>query len=147
LPFAFGIAREARLLTSWCARSPRSRYATFLRERDSAKFRLGLAEPSEIKSAGVVGAGTMGTGIAITFATAASRQGRGSNDDAVTKAKETVFGMFKYQVDKGKITPEQAWKLGQSITFTDEFSDLADADVVSKRCSRAWTSEGRLRQA
>ena len=133
LPFAFGIAREARLFDELVRSKPSLALRhVFFAERELSKIPgLASAEPSEIKSAGVVGAGTMGTGIAITFATAGIPvKVVDKNDDAVTKAKETVFGMFKYQVDKGKITPEQAWKLGQSITFTDEFSDLADADVV-----------------
>ena len=53
-----------------------------------------------------------------------------SNEDAVEKAKQTVFGMFMYQVQKGKLTQEEGWKLAQSITFTHEFDELADADVV-----------------
>jgi 3-hydroxyacyl-CoA dehydrogenase len=38
--------------------------------------------------------------------------------------------MFMYQVQKGRMTQEEAWKLGQSIQFTDDYSELADADVV-----------------
>jgi 3-hydroxyacyl-CoA dehydrogenase len=41
-----------------------------------------------------------------------------------------VFGMFMYQVQKGRMTQEEAWKLGQSIQFTDDYSELADADLV-----------------
>ena len=38
--------------------------------------------------------------------------------------------MFMYQVQKGRMTQEEAWKLGQSIQFTHEYDELADADVV-----------------
>jgi 3-hydroxyacyl-CoA dehydrogenase len=41
-----------------------------------------------------------------------------------------VFGMFMYQVQKGRLTQEEAWKRGQSIQFTDDYNELADADVV-----------------
>ena len=40
------------------------------------------------------------------------------------------MGMFMYQVQKGKLTQEEAWKRGQSITFTDDCDELKDADVV-----------------
>ncbi|MBV8373908.1 MAG: 3-hydroxyacyl-CoA dehydrogenase, partial [Candidatus Eremiobacteraeota bacterium] len=46
------------------------------------------------------------------------------------KARQTIMGMFMYQVQKGKLTQEEAWKRGQSIVFTDDWSELADADVV-----------------
>ncbi|HTU69173.1 MAG TPA: 3-hydroxyacyl-CoA dehydrogenase NAD-binding domain-containing protein, partial [Candidatus Baltobacteraceae bacterium] len=88
-------------------------------------------EPLAIEKAGVVGAGTMGSGIAITFAQAGIPVVVvDSNDEAVEKARQTVMGMFMYQVQKGKLTQEEAWKRGQSITFTDDWSELADADVV-----------------
>jgi len=38
--------------------------------------------------------------------------------------------MFMYQVQKGKMSQEEAWKRGQSIVFTHEWEELADADVV-----------------
>ena len=41
-----------------------------------------------------------------------------------------VFGMFTYQVQHGRMTQEEAWKRGQSITFESDTRELADADVV-----------------
>ena len=38
--------------------------------------------------------------------------------------------MFMYQVQKGRLTQEEAWQRGQSITFTDDWSELAGADLV-----------------
>ena len=40
------------------------------------------------------------------------------------------MGMFMYQVQKGRLTQEEAWKRGQSMRFTDDWSELADADVI-----------------
>jgi 3-hydroxyacyl-CoA dehydrogenase len=88
-------------------------------------------EPLEIRKAGVVGGGTMGTGIAITFANAdIPVTVIEPNAEQIEKARQMVFGMFMYQVQKGRLTQEEAWKRGQSIVFTDDYSDLADADVV-----------------
>ncbi|MDE2483531.1 MAG: enoyl-CoA hydratase/isomerase family protein [bacterium] len=133
LPFDFGIAREARLFEELARSAPSFALRhVFFAERELAKIPgLGDAKPHDIKRAGVIGAGTMGTGIAITFAQAGIPVAViDSNADAVEKARQTVFGMFMYQVQKGRMTQEEAWKLGQSIQFTDDYNELADADVV-----------------
>ncbi len=133
LPFAFGLAREARLFEELARSQPSFALRhVFFAERELAKIPgLPAAKPLEVKKAGVIGAGTMGTGIAITFAQAGIPVTViDSNEEAVEKAKQTVFGMFMYQVQKGRMTQEDAWKLGQSIQFTHEYEELADADVV-----------------
>ncbi|MBV8154447.1 MAG: enoyl-CoA hydratase/isomerase family protein [Candidatus Eremiobacteraeota bacterium] len=133
MPFAFGIAREARLFEELVRSAPSFALRhVFFAERELSKIPgLPAAQPLEVKKAGVVGAGTMGSGIAITFAQAGIPVVVvDSNDEAVDKARQTVMGMFMYQVQKGKLTQEEAWKRGQSITFTDDWSELADADVV-----------------
>ncbi len=133
LPFAFGIAREARLFDQLARSAPSFALRhVFFAERELPKIPdLPAAKPRDIKKAGVIGAGTMGTGIAITFAQAGIPVTViDSNDEAVDKAKQTVFGMFMYQVQKGRMTQEEAWKLGQSIQFAHEYEELADADVV-----------------
>jgi len=133
LPFEFGIAREARLFEELVRSAPSAALRhVFFAERELNKIPgLPAAEPLEIKKAGVIGAGTMGSGIAITFANAGIPcVVVDSNEEAVDKAKQTVFGMFMYQVQKGKMSQEEAWKRGQSIVFTHEWDELADADVV-----------------
>ncbi|HEY8321588.1 MAG TPA: 3-hydroxyacyl-CoA dehydrogenase NAD-binding domain-containing protein [Candidatus Baltobacteraceae bacterium] len=133
LPFAFGIAREARLFEELVRSEPSAALRhIFFAERELNKVPgLAAAEPLTIAKAGVVGAGTMGTGIAIAFATAGIPVVVvDSNDGAVEKAKQTVFGMFMYQVQKGKLTQEEAWKRAQSIVFTEDYAELADVDVV-----------------
>ncbi|HEY1978152.1 MAG TPA: 3-hydroxyacyl-CoA dehydrogenase NAD-binding domain-containing protein [Candidatus Baltobacteraceae bacterium] len=133
MPFEFGIAREARLFEELARSAPSFALRhVFFAERELSKIPgLPAAEPIDIKKAGVIGAGTMGSGIAITFAQAGIPVVVvDSNDEAVDKARQTVMGMFMYQVQKGKLTQEEAWKRGQSIKFTDDWSELADADVV-----------------
>ena len=133
LPFAYGLAREARLFEELARSAPSFALRhVFFAERELSKIPgLPAAEPLPIAKAAVIGAGTMGTGIAITFAQAGIPVVViDSNDAAVEKAKQTVFGMFMYQVQKGRMTQEEAWKLGQSIQFTEEYGELADADVV-----------------
>lgn len=132
MPFEFGLAREARLFDELVRSAPSAALRhVFFAERDASRPPSEAPQHDSIKKAGVIGAGTMGTGIAITFAQAGIPvHVIDSNDDAVDKAKQTVMGMFMYQVQKGRLTQEEAWKLGQSIQFTDDYNELADADVV-----------------
>jgi 3-hydroxyacyl-CoA dehydrogenase len=133
LPFEFGLAREGRLFMQLALSAPSAALRhVFFAERELSKIPdLPAAKPLDIKKAGVIGAGTMGTGIAITFAQAGIPvHVIDSNEAAVDKAKQTVMGMFMYQVQKGRMTQEEAWKLGQAVQFTDDYNELADADVV-----------------
>jgi 3-hydroxyacyl-CoA dehydrogenase len=146
LPFAAGIARETRLFDELVRSAPSHALRhLFFAERELSKIpSFGSAQddnesaqddkvaaPLAIAKAGVVGAGTMGSGIAITFAQAGIPVVVvDTNEEAVDKARQTVMGMFMYQVQKGRLTQEEAWERGQSITFTDDWNELADADVV-----------------
>lgn len=133
LPFKRGLAREARLFEELARSAPSFALRhIFFAERELSKVPgLQDAKPREIQSAGVIGGGTMGTGIAITFANAdIPVTVIEPNDEQIDKAKQMVMGMFMYQVQKGRLTQEQAWKRGQLIKFTDDFTELSDADVV-----------------
>ncbi len=133
LPFAFGLAREARLFDELVRSKPSLALRhLFFAERELSKVPgLSAAEPSPVASAGVVGAGTMGTGIAIAFAQAGIPVVVvDSSDAAVDKARQTVMGMFMYQVQKGRLTQEEAWERAQSIAFTEDWAELAGADVL-----------------
>jgi len=141
LPFKRGLAREARLFDELARSAPSSALRhVFFAERDLAKIpelealraaHEGSLPPCQVRTAGVIGGGTMGTGIAITFANAGIPVTViEPNAAQIEKGRQTVFGMFAYQVQKGRITQEEAWTRGQSIRFTDDFAELADADVV-----------------
>jgi 3-hydroxyacyl-CoA dehydrogenase len=133
LAFPRGLAREYRLFGE-LARSPQSAALrhVFLAERELGKIPgLEAAEPLTIATAGIVGAGTMGTGIAIAFAAAGiPAVVIEPNDEQIERAKQTVFGMFAHQVQRGRMTQEEAWRRGQSIRFESDYGELADADVV-----------------
>jgi 3-hydroxyacyl-CoA dehydrogenase len=133
LPFKRGLAREARLFEELARSAPSFALRhIFFAERELSKIPgLPKAQPREIKQAGIVGGGTMGTGIAIAFADAdIPVTVIEPNAEQIEKARQMVFGMFTYQVQKGRLTQEEAWKRGQSIQFTDDYREVADADVV-----------------
>lgn len=133
LDFGRGLAREYRLFDElvWSAPSAALRHV-FFAERELGKIPgMPPAQARPIASAGIVGAGTMGTGIAISFANAGiPAVVIEPNDEQIERAKQMVFGMFAHQVQRGRLSQEEAWKRGQSIRFENDYAELAHADVV-----------------
>jgi 3-hydroxyacyl-CoA dehydrogenase len=133
LEFPRGLAREYRLFDELVRSAPSAALRhVFFAERELGKIPgMAPAEPLPIASAGIVGAGTMGTGIAITFANAGiPTVVIEPNDEQIERAKQMVFGMFAHQVQRGRMTQEEAWTRGRSIRFENDYTELADADVV-----------------
>jgi 3-hydroxyacyl-CoA dehydrogenase len=133
LDFAHGLAREYRLFEELVVSKPSAALRhLFFAERQLGKIpNLPPAEALDIKTAGVVGAGTMGTGIAITFANAGIRVVLVEPiDEQVERSKQMVFGMFAQQVKRGRISQEQAWKLGQLVSWASTYDELGEADIV-----------------
>lgn len=133
LPFAYGIARETRLFDELVRSSPSVALRhLFFAERELSKVPgLPPASPRDVTRAGVIGAGTMGTGIAISLAQAGIPVAVvDTNDAAVEKARQTVMGTFMYLVGKGRMTQQEAWERARAVTFTDDWNELAGSDVV-----------------
>jgi len=134
LDFAHGLAREARLFDE-LMRGPQARAAIhlFFAERELGKI-PGLAatsEPVAIASAAVVGAGTMGTGIAMVFAGAGIACRVIDVDPAqVERGKKYVAQTYEGRVKKGKLAPDKALALTQLITFVSDYAAISDADIV-----------------
>jgi len=133
LDFPRGLAREFRLFDELVRSAPSAALRhVFFAERELGKIPgMPAAQAKPIASAGIIGAGTMGTGIAICFANV----GIPSvviepNDEQIERAKQMVFGMFAHQVQRGRMSQEDAWKRGQSIRFESDYAELAQADVV-----------------
>ena len=85
----------------------------------------------EVKRVGVVGAGTMGTGIAINFLNARIpvvllEVGREALDQGVARIAETYEG----QVKKGRLKPEDAAARRALLSPTLSYPDLAGCDLV-----------------
>jgi 3-hydroxyacyl-CoA dehydrogenase len=85
----------------------------------------------EIKSVGIIGAGTMGGGIAMNFATAGIPVTLLEiNRDALDKGLSVVRGNFERSAKKGRFTAEQVERFMDLIRGTTDYSDLEDADLV-----------------
>ncbi|WP_459192690.1 3-hydroxyacyl-CoA dehydrogenase family protein [Halosimplex sp. J119] len=84
-----------------------------------------------IDTVGVVGAGTMGSGIAQV----ATREGyevvlRDVEDHLVERGIETLSNGLDRLVDKEQVTADEAHAMRERVTGTTDLADLADADVV-----------------
>jgi 3-hydroxyacyl-CoA dehydrogenase len=133
LPFERGWARELRLFMELVQSKPSEALRhVFFAERELSKVPgLPKTEPLPIRKAAVIGAGTMGTGIAIVFAEAGIPVTIvETKDEAVEKSREMIFGTFKYNVDKGRLTQEDAWQKANSIAFETGYDELGDVDIV-----------------
>lgn len=85
----------------------------------------------EIKTIGVLGAGTMGSGIAQAAAEAGySVIMRDIKDDFVYRGMSAINKNMGKAVDKGKKTKEEAEEIVGRISGTTNLDDLSEADLV-----------------
>lgn len=85
----------------------------------------------EINTVGVVGLGTMGAGIAEVFARFGKKVvGFEVSPDALERGRGHVENSTGRALKRGKITEEARDELLGNITFTTEWSDFADCDLV-----------------
>jgi len=85
-----------------------------------------------IKNVSVIGAGTMGNGIAHVFAQSGFKVNLVDvNADQLKKALATLAKNFDRQIAKGSLTEEQKNNaLAQIVTYTDVAAGIQDADLV-----------------
>jgi 3-hydroxyacyl-CoA dehydrogenase len=133
LPFDEGLAREARLfeeLVRSCE-SAALRHIFFAERRLTDVDGLAGVTPKQLQRIGVLGAGTMGSGIALAFAQSGYSVTVVDPDDAaIERARRTVMETLAYQVRKGRLEQRVAWELGRSITFANEMPALSQSDLV-----------------
>lgn len=86
---------------------------------------------TETKTVAVLGAGTMGSGIATVMARAGHRTILFDIDEAnLARGIDTVRGFFDNSVRKGKLTEAQGTAAKAALEGTTELADLAPCDVV-----------------
>lgn len=134
LPFAEGVARERALFLA-CMESPQRAglIHTFFAEREVAKVPgLPANTPKrDVRTVAVIGAGTMGGGIAMCFANAGFPvrlldTGAGALDRGV----QAIGRIYEASAQKGKLTAEQVDARMALIHPTLSYDDLCDADLV-----------------
>ena len=134
LPFGEGAAIEAELANqSLGSRESLALRHIFFAERESGKV-AGVSkggQQPEIKRVAIVGAGTMGSGIAAAFADS----GRSvtlidTTEAALGRSRENLHSIYSSGVKRGRITQEVAEERMNRISGTVDFEGAASADVA-----------------
>ena len=134
LPFEEGLLYETELANrSKATVESKALIHVFFAERDTRRV-PGLpadAKPRKVASAGVVGAGTMGGGIAISFANAGLPVTiLDSTQEALERGLEVIDKTYESMVKRGRLTAaEKSQRMGL-IRGTLDYSGLENADVV-----------------
>ena len=134
LPFPDGLARERQYFVE-CLESPQSAAMRhlFFAEREAARIAdLPQDTPQRtVFRVGVIGAGTMGGGIAMSFANAGFDVTLLEIDDeALTRGLETIDRNYGGSVKRGKLSEAEAMERRGRIEGTTAYSALADVDLV-----------------
>jgi 3-hydroxyacyl-CoA dehydrogenase len=133
-PFAEGLAIEREKFIE-CMQSPQSAALRhmFFAEREAAKVR-GLSRETplrEVNRVGIIGAGTMGSGIAMNFANAGMSVALLEvNEEALANGLGIIDRNYEGGVKRGKMTEAQAQACRDRISGTTDYASLADADLV-----------------
>jgi 3-hydroxyacyl-CoA dehydrogenase len=133
-PFAEGLSLEREKFVE-CMQSPQSAALRhmFFAEREAAKVR-GLAKDTplrEVRKVGVIGAGTMGSGIAMNFANAGMQVALLEvGDEALARGLAIIDRNYEGGVKRGKLSEAQALECRGRIAGTTDYGSLADADLV-----------------
>ncbi len=133
MPFDEACLNERRLFEQLVAgdQSRAQRHAFFAeREAQKAKLPPGT-QPREIHRAAVIGAGTMGGGIAMCFANAGIPVTVIETEQAaLDRGIARINDLYANSAKRGSITQEQATERAGRITPQLGLTDLHDADIV-----------------
>ena len=134
MEFKYGLAHERRLFEELVRSGPaQAAIHLFFAERELGKIPnlAGDVKPKEIKSAAVVGAGTMGTGIAMVFANAGIPVSViDVNPEQVERGRANIASTYEGQVKKGRIAADVAKARTEGVKFVGDYAAIADVDVV-----------------
>jgi 3-hydroxyacyl-CoA dehydrogenase len=134
LPFDAALAREwARFLELLGSEQAKSQRHIFFAEREAAKLSGVPADtkPREIKRAAVIGAGTMGGGIAMCFANAGIPVTVVEmSAEALARGLDVVAKNYRSTAARGGLAPEDAERRIGLIQGAADMAAIADADIV-----------------
>ena len=134
LDFDAGLKRERELFMA-CMEDPQSAALRhmFFAERAAAKID-GIdtsVEPTEVKRVGIIGAGTMGGGIAMCFAQAGIQVTLiDMSDEAVAAGISKIKANYDISVKRGRLSQDQVEAIMSQIKPSTHFEDLGVADMV-----------------
>jgi 3-hydroxyacyl-CoA dehydrogenase len=134
LPFAEGVAEERRLFLELVSsdEAKSMRYA-FFAEREINRI-PGLPKDlklPEIKTMAVVGAGTMGGGIAMSFVDAGMPvKLLDASKEVLERGMKRIHDNYAVSVKRGSLTQEEMDKRLALITPVETYEEIGDADAV-----------------
>jgi 3-hydroxyacyl-CoA dehydrogenase len=132
LPFEEGLRYEARLFQD-CLLSEQSQALIhlFFSEREVGKVAGLPTETMPIRRAAVVGAGTMGAGIATVYANAGIPVVlKEVSKEALDRGMQTIRKTLAGSVEKGRLSPEDADARYARIRPALSYDGFADADII-----------------
>ncbi len=133
LPFEAGLLREEQIANrSKETIEAKAQIHVFFAERETRKIPgLAAGVPRHIRHAAIIGAGTMGSGIAISFANA----GIGVtlldvSEEAVGRGRQTIADTYASMVKRARISAQERDRRLALIRGATDYETLRDADVV-----------------
>ncbi|BAL24643.1 3-hydroxyacyl-CoA dehydrogenase NAD-binding domain-containing protein [Azoarcus sp. KH32C] len=103
----------------------------FFAERAAGKLSDVTAAPMPVASIGVVGAGTMGAGIAMSFANAGLPVTLlDTSEEGLARGMKTITGNYATSVSRGSMPQARADAALARITATTDDAALAEADLI-----------------
>lgn len=132
VPFERGLAEERRLFEE-CLFSNESKALihVFLGEREAGKVPGIPRIVPPVKTVAIVGAGTMGRGIAMAYANAGVRVLlTDESPDALERALLAIRAQYRSSVSKGRISSEEASARLARIQRTDGYDGMESANVI-----------------
>lgn len=133
LPFAEGMARERSAFIA-CLQSDQSKAMRYVfaaeREAPRAPQIEGIA-PRRVERVGIIGAGTMGAGIAVAFADAGFPVAVVETSEAAVEAgRKRIAAPWDRQLKSGRLDAAQYEARKNRVAVGGDFAALADCDLV-----------------
>ena len=133
-PYSEGVLEERKLFMELMSGTQaRAQQYFFFAERKAAKID-GLPEdarPRDVRKVGIIGAGTMGGGIAMNFLSAGIPVTIvETGQQALDRGTGVMRKNYEASAAKGKLTTEQVSNAMGALTPTLDFAALADCDLI-----------------
>lgn len=134
LPFDEAIAKERELFRGLVEGvQSRAQRHLFFAEREAAKV-PGIGkevQPRAIRKVGVIGAGTMGGGISMSFVNGGIPVTiLEMSDEALDRGFATIEKNYAISVQRGSLTEEKKAERMARFSRTTDYADLADCDLI-----------------
>jgi 3-hydroxyacyl-CoA dehydrogenase len=133
LPFAEAMQKEREAFVGLLAsdQSKALRHAFFAEREVTRVPHLDGVKPRSVEKIGVIGAGTMGAGIAVAFVDSGFPVTIiEMSAEAIEAGRSRVGGLWERQVKSGRITAEQRDEKLARVRLSQDYAALGDADLV-----------------